>query len=137
MPSSSDHDTDKERRLIGVFIHAHVRLYHADENLLNLHLLSAFAAILELNEEDLESQIHDKYGLEMVNAEEDRLARWNERTKSGLVYLAAEIVEDAARETVGEFGVLEQEVMFQLAWNMYAVARELQGPEIDYIAIDD
>jgi hypothetical protein len=137
MPSSSDHDTDKERRLIGVFIYAHFRLYHADEYLLNRHLLSTFAAILELNEEDLESQIHDKYGLEMVCAEEDRLARWKERSTSGLVYLAAEIVEDAARETVGEFGVWQQEVVFQLAWDMYDVARQLKKPEVEYMNIDD
>jgi hypothetical protein len=137
MPSSSDHDTDKERRLVGVFIHAHVRLYHADEYLLNRHLLSAFSAVLELEEADLEAQLEDKYGIEMILAEEDRLARWMERTKSGLVYLAAEIVEDVARETVGEFGVWEQEVMFQLAWDMYAVARELKRPEIDYMTIDD
>ena len=136
MPSSSDHDTDKERRLIGVFIHANVRLYHADEYLLNRHLLSTFAAILELEEADLEAQLEDKYGIEMILAEEDRLARWKERTKSGLVYLAAEIVEDVARETVGEFGVWEQEVMFQLAWDIYAVARELKRPEIDYMTID-
>lgn len=133
MPSSSDHDTDKERRLIGVFICTYVRLYHADENLLRLHLTSVFAGILELDEEYLEGQLNDKYGDEMVRAEEDRVFRWKERTKSGLVCWAAELVEDVARETVGEFGVKEQERMFQLAWDMYDVARNLKAPTIEFI----
>lgn len=137
MPSSSDHNTDKERRLIGVFIYTHVRLHHADEHFLNLHLTSAFAAVLELGEEDLECQLEDKYGQEMVLAEEDRIARWKERTRSGLVHSAAELVEDVARETVGEFGVAQQEVIFQLAWDMYAVAKKLKAPKIDYMTVDD
>ena len=133
MPSSSDHDTDKERRLIGVFICTYVRLYHADEQLLQLHLTKIFGAILELDEEALEHQLEDKYGDEMVRAEEDRIFRWKERTKSGLVYWAAELVEDAARETAGEFGVLQQECMFQLAWDMYDVARNLKAAQIEFI----
>lgn len=133
MPSSSDHDTDKERRLIGVLICTYVRLYHADEQLLQLHLTKIFGAILELDEEALEHQLEDKYGDEMVRAEEDRIFRWKERTKSGLVYWAAELVEDAARETAGEFGVLQQECMFQLAWDMYDVARNLKAPQIEFI----
>lgn len=133
MPSSSDHDTDKERRLIGVFICAYVRLYHADEHLLRRHLTKIFAAILELDEGNLKGQLEDKYGDEMVRAEEDRIFRWKERTKSGLVYWAAEIVEDVARETAGEFGVVQQESMFQLAWDMYDVARTLKAPDIEFI----
>ena len=133
MPSSSDHDTDKERRLIGVLICTYVRLYHADEQLLQLHLTKIFGAILELDEEALEHQLEDKYGDEMVRAEEDRIFRWKERTKSGLVYWAAELVEDTARETAGEFGVLQQECMFQLAWDMYDVARNLKAPQIEFI----
>jgi hypothetical protein len=137
MPSSSNHNTDKERRLIGVFIYTHVRLYHADEPTLNLHLTSAFAAVLELEEQDLENQLEDPYGLEMVYAEEDRIASWKERSKSGLVESAAELVEDVARDTVGEFGVEQQEVMFQLAWVMYDVARKMKKPRIEYMTIDD
>jgi hypothetical protein len=137
MPSSSDHNTDKERRLIGVFIYTHVRLYHAEEPMLNHHLTSAFAAVLELDEKDLEDQLEDKYGLEMVYAEEDRIARWKECTKSGLVQWAAGLVEDVARDTVGEFGVEQQELMFQLAWVMYDVARKMKKPRIEYMTIDD
>jgi len=136
MPSSSDHNTDKERRLIGIFIHTHVRLFHADEHMLNLHLTSTFAAILEMTEDELEDQLEDRYGREMVYAEEDRIDRWKERTKSGLVYSAAELVEDVARETVGEFGAMQQEVMFALAWDLYDVARELKTPTIQYMNFD-
>ncbi|CAD0111954.1 unnamed protein product [Aureobasidium uvarum] len=137
MPSSSDHNTDKERRLIGVFIYSHVRLRRADEHFLNIHLTSAFAAVLEIEEQDLEFQLEDKEGLEMVHAEEDKLAKWKGGTKSTLVRSAAELVEDVARDTVGEFGVWEQEVMFQLAETMYGVARGLKSPKVDYITIDD
>jgi hypothetical protein len=137
MPSSSDHNTDKERRLIGVFIYTHIRLHHAEEHFLNLHLTSVFAAVLELDGEDLECQLEDKYGQEMILAEEDRIARWKKRTRSGLVHSAAELVEDVARETVGEFGVAQQEIMFQLAWDMYAVAKKSKAPRIDYMTVDD
>ena len=133
MPSSSDHDTDKERRLIGVFICAYVRVHYANEHFIKTHLTRIFAAILELDEDVLEDQLQDKYGDEMVRAEEDKIARWKERTKSGLVDSAAELVEDVARETVGEFGVAQQECMFRLAWDMYTVARRLEEPSIEII----
>ncbi|KAK6004682.1 hypothetical protein QM012_008544 [Aureobasidium pullulans] len=137
MPSSSDHNTDKERRIIGIFIYSYIRLHHAEQHLLNMHLLSAFAAILEMEEEDLEFQLQDKEGQEMVLAEEDRLARWKNGTKSAVVRSAAELVEDVARDTVGEFGVKEQEVMFELAETIYGVARKLKTPKIECITIAD
>lgn len=137
MPSSSDHNTDKERRLIGIFIYSYTRLYHAEQHLLNIHLLSAFAAVLEMEEEDLEFQLQDKEGQEMVLAEEDRLARLKDGTKSALVHSAAELVEDVARDTVGEFGAQEQEVMFELAEVMYGAARKLKSPKIECITIAD
>ena len=133
MPSSSNHDTDKERRLIGVFICTYVRVHYANEHFIKNHLTRIFAAILELDEDVLEDQLQDKYGHEMVRAEEDKIARWKERTKSGLVDSAAELVEDVARETVGEFGVAQQECMFRLAWDMYTVARRLEEPSIESI----
>ncbi|KAG9693557.1 hypothetical protein KCU95_g14173, partial [Aureobasidium melanogenum] len=137
MPSSSDHNTDKERRLIGIFIHSCVRLFYAEQHNLITHLTSAFSAVLEMEEEDLEFQLEDKDGQELVHAEEARLARWKNGTKSALVWSAAELVEDVARDTVGEFGVVEQEVMFQLAEDMYDAARKLKAPKIDYMTIDD
>lgn len=137
MPSSSDHNTDKERRLIGIFIYSYVRLFHAEQHRLIIHLTSAFAAVLEMEEEDLEFQIEDKEGQEMVLAEEDRLARWKNGTKSALVHSAAELVEDVARDTVGEFGAQEQEVMFELAEVMYGAARKLKEPRIECITIAD
>lgn len=130
MPSSSDHNTDKERRLIGIFIFSYVRLFHAEQHRLNVHLLSAFAAVLEMEEEDLEFQLQDKEGQEMILAEEDRIGRWKHGTKSGLVHSAAELVEDVARDTVGEFGTQEQEVMFELAEVMYGVAGKLKSSNV-------
>ncbi|KAG9556249.1 hypothetical protein KCU71_g11603, partial [Aureobasidium melanogenum] len=137
MPSSSDHNTDKERRLIGIFIHSYVRLFYAEQHHLIIHLTSAFSAVLEMEEEDLEFQLEDKEGQELVLAEENRLARWKNGTKSALVWSAAELVEDVARDTVGEFGVVQQEVMFQLAEDMYDAASKLKAPKIDFVTIDD
>ncbi|KAG9524623.1 hypothetical protein KCV07_g1736, partial [Aureobasidium melanogenum] len=137
MPSSSDHNTDKERRLIGIFIHSYVRLFYAEQHHLIIHLTSAFAAVLEMEEADLEFQLEDKEGQELVLAEEARLARWKNGTKTALVWSAAELVEDVARDTVGEFGVVQQEVMFQLAEDMYDAARKLKAPKIDFVTIDD
>ncbi|KAG9527981.1 hypothetical protein KCU93_g4677, partial [Aureobasidium melanogenum] len=137
MPSSSDHNTDKERRLIGIFIHSYVRLFYAEQHHLIIHLTSAFAAVLEMEEADLEFQLEDKEGQELVLAEEARLARWKNGTKTALVWSAAELVEDVARDTVGEFGIVQQEVMFQLAEDMYDAARKLKAPKIDFVTIDD
>jgi hypothetical protein len=53
------------------------------------------------------------------------------------VWSAAELVEDVARDTVGEFGIVQQEVMFQLAEDMYDAARKLKAPKIDFVTIDD
>ncbi|KAG9659306.1 hypothetical protein KCU64_g3939, partial [Aureobasidium melanogenum] len=136
MPSSSDHNTDRERRLIGIFIHSYVRLFYAEQHHLIIHLTSAFSAVLEMEEEDLEFQLEDKEGQELVLAEEARLARWKDGTKSALVWSAAELVEDVARDTVGEFGVVQQEVMFQLAEDMYDAARKLKAPKMEFITID-
>ncbi|KAH0396450.1 hypothetical protein KCU89_g9296, partial [Aureobasidium melanogenum] len=137
MPSSSDHNTDKERRLIGIFIHSYVRLFYAEQHHLIIHLTSTFAAVLEMEEADLEFQLEDKEGQELVLAEEARLARWKNGTKTALVWSAAELVEDVARDTVGEFGIVQQEVMFQLAEDMYDAARKLKAPKIDFVTIDD
>ncbi|CAD0100301.1 unnamed protein product [Aureobasidium mustum] len=137
MPSSSDHNTDKERRVIGIFIYSYIRLFHAEQHLLNIHLLSAFAAVLEMEEADLEFQLEDQEGRKMVLAEEDRLARLKNGTKSAIVHSAAELVEDVARDTVGEFGAKEQEVMFELAGVMYGAARKLKSPNIECITIAD
>jgi hypothetical protein len=141
MPSSSDHDTDKERKIIGTFIRAHVRLTTAFQHDLSMHLLVAMATVLEVEADELEDQLYDIIGSEMVADEEARIARWKGCTEGRLILSAAEIVEDVARDVVGSgFGKGEQMVLFELAGEMIEVAQEVERMErrrsVEVILVD-
>lgn len=113
MPSSSTHDTLKERNLLAAYIRAHVRLWHADETHFLAHLSAAFAAVLEVEEAQLEECMMDDEGYAVVEAEEKRIEAMKEGREK-LVKGAAEEVEDVARDVGVWFGVMEQRVLYQV-----------------------
>ncbi|CAD0051519.1 hypothetical protein D6C97_08673 [Aureobasidium pullulans] len=132
MPSSSDHDTAKERSVMYTYLRADVRLHHASQDHMRFHLLAAFSAILEMEETDLEYTLEDNVGHELVLKEEDQIMSWRDGSKSALVQSAAEIVEDCARDVAGAFGVDQQRVLFELANHMFGAAREMKS----YVVLD-
>lgn len=132
MPSSSTHDTHKERLLSGAYIRAHVRLYHASQLFLITHLTTAFAAVLELEEAALEAEISDAGGQAIVAAEEKLIGKISKRV---MVLGAADLVEDVARDVVGEFGAVQQEVLYQLAGKIGGVAGKMVASEIAFVTI--